>query len=150
MLETAIIAVVLVLMLAETVRGFLMRRSGGLKDAFVGLLGAIPCLAYLIRPHVSESFLLGFLLVGVAVAGGGFFTVARRSSSADSGSSRSPNDNKGGNKTLLAVFAVLLADALAIVVIITTIGHAALVIGSFLVINLVAVVVSSRLPARLF
>jgi hypothetical protein len=71
MVATVIVAVVLLLVVAETVRGFLKWRSGGQKDALAGLGGAIPCVAYLIRNHVSEYFLLTFLLVGLTVAWAG-------------------------------------------------------------------------------
>ena len=142
MVATVIVAVVLLLVVAETVRGFLKWRSGGQKDALAGLGGAIPCVAYLIRNHVSEYFLLTFLLVGMTVAWGGFLVVARRSASADSRSRRSPNGNKSGSKRLF--LAVLAADALAIVLIVTAIGHAALVIGSFVVVNLIAVALSRK------
>jgi len=142
MLATVIVAVVLLLLVAETVRGLVKWRSGGQRDALLALGGAIPCVAYLIRSHVSEYFLLTFLLVGLTAAWGGFLVVVRRSPSAASRSRRSTNGNTSGGKRLL--LAVLAADVLAIVLIVTAIGHAALVIGSFVVVNLIAVALSRK------
>jgi hypothetical protein len=93
MLSTVIVAVVLLLLVAETVRGLVKWRSGGQRDALLALGTAIACVAYLIRNDVSEYFLVASLLVGLTVAWGGFLVVVRRSPSAASRSRRSTNGN---------------------------------------------------------
>jgi hypothetical protein len=89
-----IIAVVLVLMLAEAVRGLVKWRSGGLEAFFGGLAGAVPCISYLISQHVSESFGLAFVVVGSTVAWSGLWAASRRNRSARSGGGRPPAGNE--------------------------------------------------------
>ncbi len=133
MLDEVIIAGVLIVMLAETVRGLVKWRSGGKETVCIGLTGAVPCVYYLTRDYISEG--LGFAFVVITLGGlwGWFFALSRR---------RIFEGWTTNSKKSLIISLVFVADLLAIGLVIAAIGHPILVVATFAAIHLVAAVLS--------
>jgi len=145
MLKTVVIGVVLLLVAIETIRGFFNWRTGGLRDAFFGLAMTVACVAYLVRDQVQEQILLAFVLIGTSIGWGGFLIASRRDSVVTRESRPFKSLGGPGGRKLAWVLAILgAADALAIMLIVAAIGQPALVIGSFVAINIAAAAISTR------
>jgi hypothetical protein len=139
MVKTVVIGVVLLMVAIETTRGFFKWRTGGLRDAFLGLAMTVACFAYLVRDQVQEQVLLAFVLLGTSIGWGGFLIASRRDSVVSRESLPLKDLGGPGGRKLAWVLAILgAADALAIVLIVAAIGQPALVIGSFVAINIAA------------
>lgn len=132
MFAVVVVSIVLLLTVVETVRGFLQPRADAQKDAWLGFGSIVACVTYLIRNQVSESVLAAFVLAGLTIAWIGYVLAARRPGAAVPSRATDRHPGKAW------VLAVLAADVLAIALIATGVGHTAWVIGTFVVVNLLA------------